>query len=132
MENSGVCMKLKLDENLSRHLKPVLNELGHDTLTAADEGLLSRPDTEVALASIREGKMLFTLDVEFADLRKHPPGMHPGIILFRPPSFGPLTVNGFVTDFVRATDLHKFEACVAIVEQDRIRIRAPEPQKSTL
>jgi hypothetical protein len=28
-------MKLKLDENLSRHLKPVLTDLGHDVLTAA-------------------------------------------------------------------------------------------------
>ncbi len=35
-------MKLKLDENLSRHLKPALTGLGHDVLTAADEGLLSR------------------------------------------------------------------------------------------
>lgn len=122
-------MKLKLDENLSRHLKPALNGLGHDTLTAADEELLSRPDTEVAAASIKEGRMLFTLDVEFADLRKHPPGMHPGIILFRPPSYGPLTVNGFVIDFVRATDLQKLKTCVAIVEQDRIRIRTPETVK---
>jgi hypothetical protein len=34
-------MKLKLDENLSRHLKPVLIGLGHDVLTTADENLLS-------------------------------------------------------------------------------------------
>jgi predicted nuclease of predicted toxin-antitoxin system len=90
-------MKLKLDENLSRHLKPVLTGLGHDVLTAADENLLSRPDTEVAAVSIKEGRMLFTLDVEFADLRKYPPGTHPGIILFRPPSCGPLTVNKFIS-----------------------------------
>lgn len=122
-------MRIKLDENLSRHLKPLLNDIGHDSLTTADEGLLSRPDTEVAEAAIREGRMLFTLDVEFADLREHPPGMHPGIILFRPPSFGPLTVNKFIVDFVIKTDLKKLEACVAIVESDRIRIRSPEPQK---
>jgi hypothetical protein len=30
-------MKLKLDENISRHLKPVLIGLGHDVLTAANE-----------------------------------------------------------------------------------------------
>lgn len=122
-------MRIKLDENLSRHIKPLLNDLGHDTLTTADEGLLSRPDTEVAEAAIREGRMLFTLDVEFADLRKYPPGMHPGIILFRPPSFGPLTVNKFIVDFITKTDLKKLEACVAIVESDRVRIRSPEPQK---
>ena len=86
-------MRLKLDENLSRHLKPALADLGHDVLPAGDEGLLSRADTEVAAESFKEGRMLFTLDVEFADLRKYPPGEHPGIILFRPPLFGPLSVN---------------------------------------
>jgi predicted nuclease of predicted toxin-antitoxin system len=88
-------MRLKLDENLSRHLKPALADLGHDVLTAVDEGLLSRGDTEVAAESFKEGRMLFTLDVEFADLRKYPPGKHPGIVLFRPPSFGSLSVNRF-------------------------------------
>jgi hypothetical protein len=37
-------MKLKLDENLSRHLRSVLEALGYDVLTVADEGLLSQPD----------------------------------------------------------------------------------------
>ena len=31
-------MKIKLDENLSRHLKPILVGFEHDVLTAADEG----------------------------------------------------------------------------------------------
>jgi predicted nuclease of predicted toxin-antitoxin system len=83
-------MKLKLDENLSRHLKPELIELGHDVLTAANEHLLSRPDTEIARAARHESRMLLTLDIEFADLRKYPPGSHPGVILFRPLSLSQL------------------------------------------
>jgi predicted nuclease of predicted toxin-antitoxin system len=119
-------MKLKLDGNLSRHLKPVLTGLGHDVLTAADENLLSRPDTEVAAVSMKEGRMLLTLDVEFADLRKYPPGTHPGIILFRPPSCGPLTVNKFIADFVRSAKLEELASSVAIVDPARVRVRAPE------
>ena len=118
-------MRLKLDENLSRHLKPVLTGLGHDVLTAADENLLSRPDTEVAAVSIKEGRMSFTLDVEFADLRKYPPGTHPGIILFRPPSCGPLTVNKFIADFVRSANLEELASSVAIVDPTRVRVRSP-------
>ncbi len=38
-------MKLKLDENLSRHLKAKLEALGHDVMTVEDEGLLGEPDT---------------------------------------------------------------------------------------
>ena len=94
-------MKLKLDENLSRHLKPALIGLGHDVLTAADENLLSHPDTEIAQAAKDEHRILMTLDIEFADLRKYPPGSHPGVILFRPLSLSPLSVNAFITDFIR-------------------------------
>lgn len=119
-------MKLKLDENLSRHLKPLLTRLGHDVVTAADENLLSSSDTEIAAAALREERMLLTLDVEFADLRKYPPGSHPGIILFRPSSLGPLSVNKFIADFVNSADLSRLTSCVAIVDPVNVRIRSPE------
>jgi predicted nuclease of predicted toxin-antitoxin system len=118
-------MKLKLDENLSRHLKPVLTALGHDVLTAADENLLSRPDTESAHAAKDEQRMLLTLDIEFADLRKYPPGSHPGVILFRPLSLSPLSVNAFIADFIRRTDLDKLAVCVAVVDPSHVRVRSP-------
>ena len=85
-------MRLKLDENLSRHLKPILAGLGHDVLTAADENLLSRPDTVIAAAAFKEERILLTLDIEFADLRKYPPGTHPGDHLV-PSNFLRSTVN---------------------------------------
>lgn len=95
-------MKLKLDENLSRHLKPLLVNLGHDVSTASDENLLSKPDMEIAREAFREERMILTLDVAFADLRKYPPGTHPGIIVFRPNSFGPSSVNRFILKFVQS------------------------------
>ena len=118
-------MKLKLDENLSRHLKTRLNDLGHDVSTTADENLLSQPDTVVAAAAYAEGRILLTLDIEFADLRKYQPGTHPGIVLFRPSSFGPLTVNRYVENFVRDTDLEKLQGCVVVVDSTKVRIRRP-------
>lgn len=119
-------MKLKLDENLSRHLKPVLTAPGHDVRTAAEEDLLSRPDVEVAACAAKEGRIILTLDVEFADLRKYPPGSHPGIFLFRPVTLGPLSVNRFVEHFVRSTDLLALSGCVAVIEPRGIRVRRPQ------
>ena len=40
--------RLKPDENLSRHLKPKLSTIGHDTTTTAEENPLSKPDSEVS------------------------------------------------------------------------------------
>jgi len=84
-------------------------------LHLADENLLSHPDTGIARAAKDEQRMLMTLDIEFADLRKYPPGSHPGVILFRPLSLSPLLVNDFIADFVRRTNLDTLAACVAVV-----------------
>jgi hypothetical protein len=40
--------KLKLDENLSVHLKPILSRMGYNIRTAGEEELLGRPDIEIA------------------------------------------------------------------------------------
>ena len=123
-------MNLKLDENLSRHLKDVLLAAGHDSLTVEDEGLLSHPDTDVAAAARAEGRILFTLDLDFSDIRQYPPGTHPGIVLFRPAGLGVLEVNRFVEAFVLANDLAEFVGCLIVVEPGRIRIRRPDDATS--
>jgi len=116
-------MRLKLDENLSRHLKASLQHLGHEAETAGEEGLLSRPDIDVAATAASEGRMLLTLDLDFSDARKYPPGSHPGIVLFRPGSMGPLTVNALVEAFVGATNLEDLVGCLVVVDPDRVRVR---------
>ena len=115
--------RIKLDENLSRYLKPDLERVGHDVHTAAEEGLLGKSDVEVGTSAEREKRMLFTLDIEFADMRKHPPGNHAGIVLFRPRSMGSFAVNRFILEFVQNTDLGEFSGCVAVVEPARVRVR---------
>ena len=86
-------MRLKPDENLSIRLKDPLVSLGFDVCTVFDEGLCGASDISVAQAATEEERILLTLDVEFADLRKHSPGTHPGVVLFRPRSSGPLEIR---------------------------------------
>lgn len=119
-------MKLKLDENLSRHLKPMLSSLHHDVSTAGEEGLLSNPDIVIAEAAKSEGRMLLTLDVEFGNLTKYPPGRHPSIVLFRPKSLAPLSVNRFIEEFFRQRDVESLAGCLAVVDPTRTRVRWPE------
>jgi predicted nuclease of predicted toxin-antitoxin system len=118
-------MKIKLDENISRHLKIVIIQKGHECVTTEDEGLLGKTDVEVGAVAKSEGRMLFTLDLEFANLHKFPPGSHPGVVLFRPQNMGPLAVNRFITQFIEETDLSSLSGCLVIVDPMRIRIRRP-------
>ena len=99
-------------------------------VTVADEGLLSQPDPEIAAAAQQEGQILLTLDVEFADLRKYPPGSHPGIVLFRPRGHGP-PVNEVIRDFLTHASVDDVSGCVVVVEPDRIRVRRPAESPNT-
>jgi predicted nuclease of predicted toxin-antitoxin system len=125
-------VKIKIDENLSRHLKEPLAQLGHDVSTALEEGLLGKVDIEIGAAAKSEDRMIFTLDLDFADLRKFAPGSHPGVILFRPRSMGPFTVNQFVLKFSQETELTTLARCLTIVEPHRIRVRRPSQLDESL
>ncbi len=119
-------MKVKLDENLSRHLKTPLANLGLNVSTALDEGLLHKSDAKVAKTARGEDRIIFTLDLDFSDIRKFAPGTHPGIVIFRPKFMGPVYVERFIMQFVRENDLASFQGCLVIVEQEQIRVRKPD------
>lgn len=104
----------------------MLTDLGFNCMTVYDEKLQGKPDTEVAKAAKEEKRILFTLDVGFADIRKFPPGTHPGIILFRPEKMGPSFVNHFILNFARKVNVQEFASCIVVVEHNKIRIRKPE------
>jgi predicted nuclease of predicted toxin-antitoxin system len=119
-------MKLKLDENLSRHLKPQLAALGYDVSTAADEALLSRLDIDIADAAQAENRAVVTLDLDFADISRFPPGSHPGVFLFRPKSLSPIEVNRRIVEFCAQPDVADLARCLVVVEVSRVRIRRPD------
>src|SRR2546427_9736206 len=115
-------MRIKLDQNISQYLRDDLTALNHDIDTVLDEGLSGADDPAVLKAATAEARILFTLDTDFLDLRKYPPKSHRGVVVFRPPRQGALTVAKFRKAFVRSTDLEKYVARTTIVERTRARI----------
>lgn len=59
MEDHRV-VNIKLDENLSRHLKERLLPLGHNVSTVSEEVLFGKVDVEVGAAAKGENRMVFT------------------------------------------------------------------------
>ncbi len=115
-------MKIKLDQNLSVHLREVLAALNHDVDTVFDEGLTGVDDNTVLQAARSQDRILFTLDSDFLNLKAYPPGTHSGIVVFRPPRQGALTLAKFVKAFVQSRDLRSHHAHTTIVERTRIRV----------
>jgi predicted nuclease of predicted toxin-antitoxin system len=115
-------MKIKLDHNLSRHLRVTLEAFGHDVDTAFDEGLAGATDKEILHEASEQGRILFTLDKDFLNLKTYPPKRHAGVIVFRHARQGAIAVTKMVEAFVRSADLTKYRRRTAVVERTRIRI----------
>lgn len=72
-----------LDENLPSDLADNLSSRGHDVDTVADEGLSGEGDATVLTTATQHERVIMTLDRGFGDVRIHPPGSHPGIVVLR-------------------------------------------------
>ena len=114
-------MKIKLDQNFSQHLREALEIHKHDVDTVFDESLSGATDIEVLKAATSQDRILFTLDTDFLNLKAYPPGSHKGIVVFRPPRQGALTLVKFVKAFLKSADLRKHYCRTTIVERTRIR-----------
>jgi predicted nuclease of predicted toxin-antitoxin system len=72
-------VKFKIDENLPAEAAEILRCAGFGADTAADEDLAGTDDEILASASRSEGRVLATLDLDFANIRAYPPASMPGL-----------------------------------------------------
>jgi predicted nuclease of predicted toxin-antitoxin system len=77
-------MRGKVDENMPIESAAVLRAAGWECDTIFDEALGGAEDADVSTRCQAEGRVLFTLDTDFADIRAYPPNAYVGIVVFRP------------------------------------------------
>jgi predicted nuclease of predicted toxin-antitoxin system len=77
-------VKFKLDENVDTRLIPLVEEGGHGVDTVRDERLSGADDRTIYDACVRDGRILLTLDLDFSNPTRFPPGPTEGIIIVRP------------------------------------------------
>jgi predicted nuclease of predicted toxin-antitoxin system len=61
-------MRAKLDENLPVEAAELLRAAGWECDTIYDEGLAAADDSKVAASCQADARVLFTLDLDFADI----------------------------------------------------------------
>jgi predicted nuclease of predicted toxin-antitoxin system len=66
-------MRAKLDENVPIEAADLLRAADWECDTVYEEGLTGAGDPEVAAACQTGARVLFTLDLDFADIRAYPP-----------------------------------------------------------
>jgi predicted nuclease of predicted toxin-antitoxin system len=118
-------MKIKLDENLPVKLKPLLASLGHDVETVRDEGLSGKSDREVWEVACAEKCFFVTMDTDFTDLRRFPPGTHAGILVARLSEEEQWRVTEFIQAWFCGSEVEEWFGCLVIGTPSRLRVRRP-------
>lgn len=77
-------MRFKLDEQLDPRLGALVAEGGHEVETTQQEGLAGANDDVIYDSCRREGRILITLDLDFANPLRFPPGTTEGLVVVRP------------------------------------------------
>ena len=112
-------MRFKLDENLSDKLTRLFIEAGHDAVTVAEQGMAGDGDAAIATVCAAEGRVLVTLDTDFADIRLYRPERYSGLVVL------PLSKQGPRHEAEVVSLLHGSspQGQLWIVEDERVRIR---------
>jgi len=76
-------MRLFANENIYEPLIDCLRCLGHDVFSIRDAGLSGISDDEVYRIACKEGRMIITMDKDFARMFRFPPEGCGGIIVIK-------------------------------------------------
>ena len=116
-------MRVKLDENLGEISKGVLTTAGHSVCTVAEQGLSGTSDDNLYEACRVEGRVLVTLDRDFDEVLRFPPGNTPGIVILNCRGrVSPAFIRARIEDLVALRKLEPVDGRLWIVEAGRVRI----------
>ena len=122
---------VKLDENLARAHVALLRSAGYDADRVYDEGLSGTADRVVWERVCAEGRFFITLDLDFSDVRRYPPGTHPGILLIRAKNRSAAAVTEVLARVIAEQPLHTLQGCLAVADASLTRIRRPSHRHPT-
>jgi len=116
-------VKFKVDENLPRDVCDLLQGSGHDAVSVGEQGLGGADDPQLFRVCQDEGRVLVTLDVDFANVHAYPPASTPGLIVLRLARQDRPHVLAVLRDLLPQLEREPPDHRLWIVEDGRIRIR---------
>jgi len=117
-------VKLLLDENLSPQHAAILRGQGYDAVAVIEIGLSGEPDEKIRAFAIENGRVLITLDADFANILRFPPAGTPGVIRLK---IHPPTEDAIREQIQRTLQILKnisLVGCLAVSHGEVIRIRS--------
>lgn len=118
--------RFKLDENLGQRPLEILRRAGYEGDRITEQGLGGAPDEEVWRHVVELDRFFVTLDLDFSDVRRYPPGSHPGILLLRPRSRSTFAVSEVLRRVLEDGSLEDLRGTLAVADPRHTRIRRAE------
>lgn len=116
-------MEFKIDENLPVEVADLLRQAGYDAVTVIEEQLGGSSDPDIASVCQEEGRVLITLDTDFADIRAYPPTQFPGLIVLRLHKQDKSHILDVIGRLLPVLSSEPLEHLLWIVEETQLRIR---------
>jgi predicted nuclease of predicted toxin-antitoxin system len=116
-------MKLKTDENMPIEVAEAMRAAGHDALSVLEQDLGGWADPGIAEICRSEGRVLVSLDTDFADVRAYPPQDYPGILVIRLKRQDKPSLLEVVPRILRMLQFEEIDRRLWIVTEERVRIR---------
>ncbi len=116
-------MKFKLDENFGTRTQHLFKEAGYDVHTVREESIQGTSDENLYAVCCKEDRCLVTLDLDFSDVTRFPPGKSGGIIVIRVPRNPSLSLlEMLIKQLLQSVAQIDIKKQLLIVEAGRIRI----------
>ena len=119
-------MKFKIDENLPIEFVDLLITTGHKAMTVYEQHIQGKADPVIIDTCAREGYILVTLDLDFADIRAYPPTQYPGLMVFRVVRQDKRHLLEVFQRTLPVLMREPIEGWLWIIEETRVRIRGEE------
>ena len=116
-------MRFEVDENLPQEVATIFAAAGHDATTVHSQGLCGAPNSKLAAICINEARALFTLDLDFADVRASMKHATEGVIVIRAGVQEREHVIAIVQKIIDVLDRESLRDTLWIVDESSIRVR---------
>lgn len=116
-------MQFKTDENLPVEVTELLRESDYDAVSVLEQGMGGESDPVLDEVCLKEGRILITLDTDFADIRVYPPSKAPGYVVLRLKQQDKYSVIEIMERLIPMFNQENLENRLWIVDEQKVRIR---------
>ena len=116
-------MQFKIDENLHIDVADYLRQHGYDAMTVNEQGLQGQSDDVIANICQQESRVLVTLDLDFADMRRYPPNRYAGLLVLRLTDQSRISVLRTMMRIQPLFQAEPMDGQLWIVDEHQLRIR---------